>query len=265
MAVTAYCRGVGIPIYFELLDNKSGNSSTQDRSNLLEKCIALLGTERIECVIGDREFIGEKFYKYLIINKLAFYISVRKNQYFIVNGVKLRAENLLKNRNYCQIDNVKFADFYLSVAMKKVKDKNGNDDFLIVITNTFAYQALKNYRFRWSIEVFFQSIKTRGFQLESSHLTILERIKKLFAFVAIAFALCLSVGIENHEKVQKIKIKKHRYKVKSFFRNGLDIIRDLFRKSDQQLFYEFDNLISKFMRLIRIQLARYQLFIKIVG
>jgi hypothetical protein len=265
LAVTAYCRGVGIPIYFELLDNKSGNSSTQDRNNLLEKCIALLGINRIECVIGDREFIGEKFYKYMFINKLKFYLRIRKNQYFIVNGIELRAEDLLKNRNSCRIDNVKFADYYLSVGIKKVKDKNGNDDFLIVITNTFAHQALKIYKFRWSIEVFFQSIKTRGFQLEDSHLTVLERIKKLFAFVAIAFALCLSAGIDNHEKVQKIKNKNHNYKAKSFFRNGLDMIRNLFRKSEQQLFYEFDNLIIKFIRLIRIQLTRYQLFIKIVG
>ena len=59
LAVTAYNKGVGIPIYFELLDNKSGNSCVEDRVDLLKKCITILGIKRIECVLGDREFIGK--------------------------------------------------------------------------------------------------------------------------------------------------------------------------------------------------------------
>lgn len=48
-----------------------------------------------------------------------------------------------------------------------------------------------------------------------------EPLNQRFAFVAIAFTLCLSVGIDNHGKVQKIKNKNYHYKAKSFFRNGL--------------------------------------------
>ena len=44
---------------------------------------------------------------------------------------------------------------YQPVGMEKVKDKKGNDDILIVITNTFAYLSLKMYKKRWSIEVMF--------------------------------------------------------------------------------------------------------------
>jgi hypothetical protein len=47
-----------VPLYWELLDNKSGNSSSKDRIDLLEKIITLIGVERIGIVIGDREFIG---------------------------------------------------------------------------------------------------------------------------------------------------------------------------------------------------------------
>lgn len=265
LAVTAYSQGVGIPIYFELLDNKSGNSSVEDRSNLLKKCIALLGANRIECVIGDREFIGEKFYKFLFDNGLDFYIRIRKNQHLLVNGVELTAEILLQNRKKCLLDNVGIAGYYLSVAMQRVQDKNGKPDYLIVLTNTFAHKALHMYRYRWSIEVFFQSIKGRGFNLEDSHLRSIDKVKNLFAFVCIAFALCMSVGVEYHKKVQKIPFKNHRYKAKSFFRKGLDVIRDLFRKDDQELLCEFDNWIWKLIRMVRIKLARYQYFIKIIG
>ena len=63
-----------------------------------------------------------------------------------------------------------------------------NDEYLIVMTNTLAYCALNNYQRRWSIETFFQSVKQRGFRLEDTHLNDLERLRKLFALVAIARA-----------------------------------------------------------------------------
>jgi hypothetical protein len=36
-----------VPLYWELLDNKSGNSNATDRINLLEKVINLVGVSRI--------------------------------------------------------------------------------------------------------------------------------------------------------------------------------------------------------------------------
>lgn len=113
--------------------------------------------------------------------------------------------------------------------------------------------------------VFFQSIKGRGFNLEESHLRDISKVKNLFAFVCIAFALCLSTGLEYHKKMQKIPVKNHTYKAKSFFRKGLDVIRDILRKDNQQSLCEFDNWVWKLVRLVRVNLARYQYFIKIIG
>ncbi len=61
LMITARLHGIGIPLYWELLDNKNGNSAALDRIDLLEKCLHLLGKDRIACVIGDREFIGNKW------------------------------------------------------------------------------------------------------------------------------------------------------------------------------------------------------------
>ena len=41
--------------------------------------------------------------------------------------------------------------------------------------------------------------------------------------------------------------------------------RGLFRKDDQELLCQFDNWIWKLIRIVRIKLARYQYFIKIIG
>lgn len=61
-----------VPLYGELLDNKSGNSTTTDRMTILTKCLALLGKERIGILIADREFVGHQWLKYLKENGIVF-------------------------------------------------------------------------------------------------------------------------------------------------------------------------------------------------
>ena len=58
LMIVAKNDSVGIPLFWELLDNKSGNSNCKDRCNLLAKVIKVIGKERIDVLVGDREFIG---------------------------------------------------------------------------------------------------------------------------------------------------------------------------------------------------------------
>lgn len=51
------------------------------------------------------------------------------------------------------------------------------------------------YRKRWSIEVCFQNMKRRGFDLEDTHLQDDEKLKKLVALASIAYAFSASLGI----------------------------------------------------------------------
>lgn len=61
-----------VPLYWELLDNRSGNSSTQDHKAIITKCIRLLGKERIGLLLADREFVGHQWLKYLKDNGILF-------------------------------------------------------------------------------------------------------------------------------------------------------------------------------------------------
>ena len=58
LMIVAKNDSVGIPLFWGLLDNKSGNSNCKDRCNLLAKVIKVIGKERIDVLVGDREFIG---------------------------------------------------------------------------------------------------------------------------------------------------------------------------------------------------------------
>jgi len=57
----------------------------------------------------------------------------------------------------------------------------------------------------------------------------------LIGIVGIASVLCQSYGVYHHEKVQKIKSKKHGYKSKHFAQAGLDKWQWVFKQTPQLL------------------------------
>lgn len=80
MVVVSY-RAMTVPLYWEMLDNKSGNSSCQQRNDLLKLCIDLIGAARIGVVIDDREFMGHRWLKYLKDKKIAFLMRLHASQH----------------------------------------------------------------------------------------------------------------------------------------------------------------------------------------
>ncbi len=70
-------RGIAIPIVWTLL-NKRGNSDTKERIALIQRFISIFGKDRIVNVFADREFIGEKWFTWLIENDIHFCIRVKK-------------------------------------------------------------------------------------------------------------------------------------------------------------------------------------------
>ena len=85
----------------------------------------------------------------------------------------------------------------------------------------------------------FGIFKTRGFCLESTHLTDAERLSKLLALLSLALCWVILTGDWlNH--IKPLKLKKHGRKAKSIFRYGFDhlrnIVLNLEQKTDEFLF-----------------------------
>jgi hypothetical protein len=176
------CRGpVQVPLYWELLDNRSGNSSTQDRIDLVGLCIALLG-KRIGLVIADREFGGHKWLKYLKDRGIGFVVRLPAHHLLErLDGRVLKARELATLKGLCLrdclVDGV-WGNGYLKQL--------SSGDLLYLLGTMEACHLASVYRRRWTIEACFQSFKSRGFDLESTHLKDLARLKKLVALVSIA-------------------------------------------------------------------------------
>jgi hypothetical protein len=222
-------QGIAFPILIKMLD-KRGNSHTQERISMMKKYEQLFGYQTVDCLLADREFIGEDWINYLNINQLRYYIRVRENFYvdnprtgkrfkvfWIFNGLKCGESSFLSrifrvNGQFC----------YLSAS--KIKNKSGVAQLQIIMSFNKPELSKKIYKERWQIESTFKALKTSGFNIEDTHLTDLERIEKLFSLVMIAFAWAYVIGVFANENIKPIRILKHGRKSKSFFKYGLQFI-----------------------------------------
>ncbi len=249
LTLTAKYKGVGIPILFEMLE-KRGNSNQQERIDLLDKFISIFGINRIGCVIGDREFIGEKWYKYLLNSKIDFYIRIHKNHLVELEGSVISAFELLTGRIRRSVSDVKINNVIANIGASYIENPDNEDDnYLIIITNRHPDGACQAYQNRWSIEVFFQSIKGRGLNIEDTHLKEIVRLKKLVAMVCLAFVWCLTIGVWKNQEIKEIRIKNHGYKANSFFRYGLNHLRKIFRNISDRM-SQFQNVIDNLWSII---------------
>lgn len=262
LMIVARTNAIGIPLYWDLLDNKSGNSNGENRINLLQKVISVIGKERVEVIVGDREFVGLFWIKYLKDNAIPYCMRVPKGHLITLkNGDCYSIDELLitSSERYfqdCMVDGV-----WGNCFLKRLP----NDDYLFLIGSLGAKALGRIYRKRWCIETLFQAFKGRGFDLESTHLKCNKKLSKLLVFVSIAVALCVKLGEYHHEKVQMIKTKKHGYKANSFFRKGLTVLRRGLKHSTQAFVKLWTDCITTFTKWVDLQLAYNQPLAKIFG
>jgi hypothetical protein len=106
----------------------------------------------------------------------------------------------------------------------------GGGEYLLLMGSLEPAKLEKIYKKRWTIEVLFQNFKSRGFNLEATHLRESWKISKLLVFVSLAVAICVKVGYAFDKKLKEVKLKKHGYRAQSIFREGLDIVRETLKR-----------------------------------
>jgi len=225
-------QGVAFPLLFTMLP-KRGNSNCQERIDLINRFIRLFGKSCIDCILADREFIGDQWLSFLNNNNIRYYIRIRNNfKVFLPHKNKELKVNWLFNslkenhfKHYHKIVKIGTQLCYLSGS--KTKDKKGKLEFLIIVSFNKPEQAQLNYKERWQIETCFKAMKSSGFDIKKTHLQDIERIEKLVLLVMIAFVWCYKIGIFLHENFKPIKVKTHGRRAKSLFKYGLSYVANV--------------------------------------
>ena len=219
--------GIAFPLLWVMLD-KRGNSNTQERIDLLNQFIDIFGLGKIESLLADREFIGERWFDYLLnTTKINFRIRIKNCEYINkLHGGNSPVKNFFRNIKIGQIKNLKSKRLLWNhyVFISGIKSSDGS--LVIIATNEKIETCIKDYAKRWEIETLFKCLKSSGFNFEDTHLRDIERIKKLMALLSIAFCWAYLTGDWKHKK-NPIKLKTHGRKEISVFRLGLDILGEL--------------------------------------
>ena len=82
------------------------------------------------------------------------------------------------------------------------------------------------YKARWKVETLFGALKTRGFNLERTRVTISERLENLVLLLGIALLWAVQTGVWVVSR-GLVRVRSDGMRFYSVFRCGLDFLRRL--------------------------------------
>ena len=225
---------MAIPLFWMLLEKK-GNSNYKERINVLERLFKYIPQKRIKGVIGDREFIGGNWFDWLIRHDIPFYMRIIDNANVINRkGLAVKVKWLFRSLKPGHIRALPGKrELYRHRHRHKVYLTGSrfiNGELMVVASLTNDCCAISVYKERWEIECLFQNLKSRGFDMESTHLTDPAKLNRLMGVLTIAACWAYKTGAWCIEKEEHVKVKKHGRPEKSLFRHGLNKLQNLLLK-----------------------------------
>ena len=250
LMISVAWNGMGIPLLWMLLPT-AGNSNTSERTELLDRLRAAFPDIKIAALMGDREFIGDAWMAFLHREKIPFILRLRENQYVLREGyaavsialiakhLKVREQMIIKGRCWLGCQNET-----LSSSVRLVVMRIASGELLALACSGNPRHALAAYRQRWTIESMFANLKTKGFALETTHLTDPDKLCTLLALMAFAVTLSVKTGVAM-ARLHPIPVKKHGRRAWSLFALGLYTLRKIFAAaSPAQIIAFLDQLLS---------------------
>jgi len=221
-----------VPLLWTFLSHQ-GCSDTGQRIALMRRYLALFDASSITMLLADREFIGAEWMDFLTENNIKFVIRAKSDMTMTLeDGRAWSFQSLLRRKRGRRSPasgqghlNGTFAPARhpVNFAAKRLRD----NEWLIVVTNRDddPRQALNDYRKRWAIECLFGDAKTRGLNLEDTRIRSHDKLSCLLVVVTLAMVWAYRCATKTMG-MKAIRRKTHGRREKSWFRLGLDALRN---------------------------------------
>lgn len=239
--------GIAIPLFWRLL-KKAGSTTAKEQIDLLCRFIHTFGKDSIQGVLGDREFPNKALISWLVEENIPFYLRIKGNVDVCIGRKKFKTSAQLFNHLAPYQQHVFGMNVHVfGQSLYLAGSKNSREDLMIVVTNQAPQNAIACYLRRWEIETLFAALKTKGWRFEDTRVIEPKRIEKLLVLLALGFVWAHRIG-EWRASIKPIPLKKLRNQKRpknSFFRLGLDHLRDLLSnyKNNIKLFAKFSNCL----------------------
>lgn len=218
-------RGVAIPLLFELLPH-GGSSSTEIRLTLLDDVLCLLSCREIAVLYADREFIGQEWIQGLARAGLPICVRLRQDTFIDDLPASDWLQSLQPGMTGILVDGAEVYGQPMNVVLTYTDD----GEALAIASNVGpARRILSGYRKRFRIECLFRALKSKGFKLESTHMTLHDHVERLLCLLTLAYVWCVMVGV-----LQGCAVKAHGRRAWSVVTLGLRALVRTFARSFEQ-------------------------------
>ena len=225
--------GLSIPIQVTDL-GKCGASNDDERIKALNAMLEIIPAEEIEVFTADREFPSKRFLEHLEIKGIPFAVRIKCDALIEYDGVEQSASQWFKAYQRKRLRGVEVYGVRVNVCGRRLKKRNGKQDYLIVVTSLEPDEGFELYKSRWRIETLFGALKSRGFNLENTRVTQSSRLENLVIMLGIALVWALKIG-KWVKSAQGCRERKDGTPFYSLCRLGLDFLRRLLLNPNPKL------------------------------
>jgi len=184
-------------------------------------------------LIADREYLGTKWFKYLIDSEIDFIIRLKSGTYKEAvdqaggRGYEDMRSKVKRSKVASKILSKPFVleEMSLNFVVFKNRRKDAEEPLVYLVTNIQepARTIADKYAMRWKIEAFFKHMKTNGFSLEEMNLGTQTRCRLLMAIVVFSYVLSIKEGLKTYRKVRvKLYSDGSEEMAESIFRYGIN-------------------------------------------
>lgn len=225
LAVGICFNGISLPICLAFLPGYDITSFVEE-IEIMERVVSLVGRERIECLLADREFGNASFIKWLKINHIRYCLRLRENLYVRKEGTKKgrRLRDVLSSLRLGE--SIVLHDVWLMRKNTRVRiyatrriGRNNEESLIILASPLECDYTEALYRKRWTLETAFRGLKSAGFNMEETHLNE-TRFKNMLVLLMIAFAAVFIDGLLKIDKLPIPMMKNGTVQRISIFRYG---------------------------------------------
>ena len=230
--------GIAYPIAWTVLDH-GGGSSADEHAQVLEQFLQVVDPDHIRAFVADREFTGSDFLETLKEREVPFVIRIKAGRRVgppcgtWTLPVKMFARTCTPQQSRILEGALTLGGAEAVRARVGMKHLDDGSFLILAARDVDTDRMFDLYRQRWEIETFCRchigiaALKSRGFDLEATHLTEPDRIRKLLGVVALTYSWTRIIGLDRRGREDGPRICPHGYPEKSLFRYGLDRLREL--------------------------------------
>lgn len=235
LMVSILYRKRAIPLMWQTVEGNKGHLPEATHIALLKRLQGLFPPDCTVVFLGDGEFDGIGLLAAIAANGWEYVCRTARNRILIDGEDEFALSELAVARGDCiDITDIGFTRANFQNTTVIAWWHKAYEDPLYLVTNMECVEeACHWYRRRFRIETFFSDQKSRGFNLQKSHLSDPERIARFLIASCLAYVWMIYLGVQAKQDTETMRMihRVDRCDL-SLFQVGLRFLEHLFTQGE---------------------------------